>query len=72
LKLDVAVLRDGSLLHGDHLALHLRQLGGRLLIAADEERCRPKDDDRSRSTTPSLVRWLSCAPESVAALVDMA
>jgi hypothetical protein len=63
------------LLDRDHLALHLGKLGRRLLVAADKEGRRPEDDDGRRGdqvTRPSLVRCLSCEPDSVAALVDMA
>ena len=45
LKLDVALPRDRRLFDRDHLALHLSELGGRLLVAADEESRRPEDYD---------------------------
>jgi hypothetical protein len=48
LKLNVAFLRDRRLLNRDHLTLHLRQFGSRLLVATDKEGCRPEDDDRGR------------------------
>ena len=47
LKLNVAFLGNRRLLGRDHLALHLSELGGCLLIAADEE-CRGPKDDHSR------------------------
>jgi hypothetical protein len=59
LELNIALLYDGSLLDGDHLSLHLRQLGGCLVVADNEEDRRPKDDDRGAVATPSFVRWLS-------------
>ncbi|WP_456673215.1 hypothetical protein [Bradyrhizobium sp. RDM12] len=46
LELDVALLGDRGLLNGDHLPLHLSELGGGLLVATDKEGCRPEDDDR--------------------------
>jgi len=46
LKLNVALLCDRRLLDGNHLPLHLGQLGCGLLVAANEERRRPEDDDR--------------------------
>ena len=48
LELDAAFLCDRRLLNGNHLSLHLRQLGRGLLVAAYEERRRPEDDDSGR------------------------
>src|SRR3977135_1177274 len=45
LKLDPAAFHVCFLLDRDHLALHLRELGGRLLVAPDKECSRPEDDD---------------------------
>jgi hypothetical protein len=45
LELDVALLRDRGLFNRDHLAFHLRELRGVLLIATDEKRCWPEDYD---------------------------
>jgi hypothetical protein len=58
LKLDPAVLRIRRLLDGDHLALHLRKLGRRPLVTADEERCRPEYDDR-RGRRPAVFGALA-------------
>jgi hypothetical protein len=40
LKLNAALLLDRRLLDRDHLPLHLRQLGCRLIVANDKERGR--------------------------------
>ncbi len=39
-----AVLLDGFLLYGVHLAFHLRELSPVLLVASDEKQRRPEDD----------------------------
>ena len=49
LKLDPAFLRARGPLDCNHLSLHLNKLSRRLLVAADEESRRPKDDDGCRS-----------------------
>jgi hypothetical protein len=48
LKLDPTVLLDRSLLDCDHLVFHLSELGRSLLVATDQECCRPEDNDRGR------------------------
>ena len=49
LKLNVALLGDRGLLNGNHLPLHLGQLGRRLLVSSDEKSSGPEDDDGCRS-----------------------
>ena len=58
LKLYRAFLRDRSLLDGDHLPLELRQLGRRLPIAANKERCRPKNHDRGGRSQTVVATFL--------------
>jgi len=43
--LNVAFLGNRGLLDGDHLPFHLRKLGRRLLVTANEKRCRLEDHD---------------------------
>jgi len=45
--LDAALFDVCSLLNGNHLPLHLGKLGRSLLVAADEKRGWPKDDNGS-------------------------
>jgi hypothetical protein len=68
LKLNSTVLLDRRLLNRDHLPLHLGKFSGGLFVTADQEGCWPEDDHRA---TASLVRWLSCVPESAAARADI-
>jgi hypothetical protein len=56
--LDPAPLHIGFLLDRDHLPFHLGELGRCLLIPADEERGRPKDDDR-RGSRQSVIGALT-------------
>jgi hypothetical protein len=65
LKLDPAVLLDRCLLDSDHLPFHLGQLGGGLLVTADQEGSRPEDDNRGGGRY-SILRALAvlCAGES--------
>jgi hypothetical protein len=72
LKLDSALLRDRGLLNSYHLPLHLGQLRRRLLVSADEESRCQKITIAAAVATPSFVRWLSWAPDKVAALVEIA
>jgi hypothetical protein len=71
LELDVALFGDRGLFDRDHLALHLSELRRRLLITADEEAAGQRTTTAAAVAQPSLVRWLSCAPDNVAALVDI-
>ncbi len=48
LKLDVTLLGNRGLLDGNHLALHVGQLGCCLFVTTDKKRRRPEDDDRRR------------------------
>jgi len=43
--LDIALLRDRRLFDCNHLALHLSELGRVLLVALDEERGWPENDN---------------------------
>jgi hypothetical protein len=45
LELNIAFLGDRSLLDCDHLSLHVGKFGSSLLVATNEERGRPEDDD---------------------------
>lgn len=48
MKLDPAFFGDRRLFDGVHLALHLPQLSGRLLVAANEESCGPENNNSRR------------------------
>jgi hypothetical protein len=48
LEFDVALFGDRRLLDGNHLALHLGELGRGLLVTTDEKGGRPEDNDRGR------------------------
>jgi hypothetical protein len=48
LELDIALFRNGGLFDGNHLALHVGELGGRLFVTANEKCSGPKDHN-SRS-----------------------
>ena len=52
LELDVALLRDRSLLNRDQLTFHLAELGRRLLVSANQERRRPENDHSGRCRYP--------------------
>jgi hypothetical protein len=64
-------LRIRSLLNRDHLAFHLSKLGRRLLVSATKKAAGQKMTTAAAVARPSLVRCLSCAPDSVAARVDI-
>lgn len=44
LELNIAFLRDGGLLNGDHLPFHLTKLGCSLLVPSNKESGRPEND----------------------------
>jgi hypothetical protein len=62
LKLDAALLYNGSLLNRDHLAFHLGKFSGRLFIAADKKCRRPKYDNRRSSCYPIISSLLVLHP----------
>jgi hypothetical protein len=72
LELNVTLLGDRRLFDGNHLPLHLCELGRRLLIAADKECRRPEDDDRGRGSNAVIGALLILRPYNVAALVEIA
>jgi hypothetical protein len=55
LELNVALLRDRSLLNRYQLAFHLTELGRRLLVSANQERRRSENDHSAVVATASLV-----------------
>jgi len=65
LKLDPAFFRIRRLLDRYHLPLHLSKLGRRLLVSATKKAAGKKMTIAAAVATPSLVRCLSCSPDSV-------
>jgi hypothetical protein len=72
LKLDTALLRIRGLLDRDHLPFIRASSAAVCLSPPTKKAAGQKMTIAAAVATPSFVRCLSCAPDNVAALVEMA